>query len=256
MRIFLTGLIAATLITTTGCEKPAPPAKPTATGATPATTARPADAAPVVIEPFNDKDLTGWAFDDTARPSNWVVGAASIDPDHRTQLKVEPGGTDLINPDGQACNPYTKQKFGDHRIELEVMLAVGSNSGIFVHGDYEVQVLDTLPADINHPTDMDHGAIARIAAPKIFTQKKPGEWQKYVIEFRAPRFDAAGKKTENARFIRIELNGQLIHENVEAPDTTLGGLTGEEHPTGPLYLQGNEGPVAFRNIKVTPLNLD
>jgi len=247
------GLIVVTLCMAIGCEKPVPPAKSEAQpGAAPSDLR--AEAEPIAV--FNGKDLTGWEFDDLAWPNKWVVGAASVDPDRTIHLKVEPGGTDLAHVKGQTRNLYTKQKFGDHRVEIEVLLPTASNSGIFVHGEYEVQVLDAIPLDVNKPSDMDHGAIARIAAPKVFSQKETGEWQKYVIEFRAPRYDASGKKTENARFIKVELNGKLIHENVEPTDVTLGGLTGVEHATGPLYLQGNEGPVAFRNIKVTPLQLD
>ncbi len=80
-----------------------------------------------------------------------------------------------------------------------------------------------------------------------------GRWQKYEITFRAPRFDKDGKKTRNATFEKVVLNGELIHENAEFPEPGFGCLTGEEHPTGPLYLQGNEGPVAYRNIVITPL---
>jgi hypothetical protein len=80
--------------------------------------------------------------------------------------------------------------------------------------------------------------------------KKPGEWQKFVIDFQAPKFEGE-KKTVNGKFIKVTLNDQVIHENVELPKQTPGGLTGKEVPTGPLMLQGDHGPVAFRNIKIT-----
>jgi hypothetical protein len=84
--------------------------------------------------------------------------------------------------------------------------------------------------------------------------KKPGEWQKLVIDFQAPRFDAAGNKTANAKFVKITLNGQVVQDNVEIAHGTNVSRNAKEHPTGPLYLQGDHGAVAFRNLKVTPLN--
>ena len=81
--------------------------------------------------------------------------------------------------------------------------------------------------------------------------KKPGEWQKFVIDFKAPRFED-GKKVSNAVFVKVELNGTVIHENVEMKKgATPGGLTGKEAPTGPVMFQGDHGAVAFRNISVT-----
>jgi hypothetical protein len=71
-----------------------------------------------------------------------------------------------------------------------------------------------------------------------------------VIEFQAPRF-AGGKKVANARFLKVTLNGQVIHKDLEVPQPTPGGLTGREVPVGPLMLQGNHGSVAYRNIKIT-----
>jgi hypothetical protein len=83
--------------------------------------------------------------------------------------------------------------------------------------------------------------------------KPPGEWNTYDISFRAPRFDAQGKKTENAKFISVTLNGRKIHENVEVPEPTGGQLPGGERATGPLMFQGNHGIVAFRNVRVKPI---
>ena len=74
-----------------------------------------------------------------------------------------------------------------------------------------------------------------------------------MIDFRAPRFDAAGNKIENARFIKVELNGQVLHKNLEMPKQTPAGVTGKEVPLGPIMFQGDHGPVAYRNIKITEL---
>ena len=71
------------------------------------------------------------------------------------------------------------------------------------------------------------------------------------IDFQAPRFED-GKKTANAKFVKVTLNDQVIHENVEMKGPTPSCLTGQEAPTGPIMFQGDHGPVTFRNIKVTP----
>jgi hypothetical protein len=120
-------------------------------------------------------------------------------------------------------------------------------------GEYEVQILDSFgkPDDKLGPGDM--GGIYHTAAPKKNACKKPGEWQKFVIDFQAPKFEGE-KKTANGKFIKVTLNDVVIHENVEVKESTGGGLTGKEHPTGPLMFQGDHGPVAFRNIKITPRN--
>jgi hypothetical protein len=89
--------------------------------------------------------------------------------------------------------------------------------------------------------------------PSINASKKPGEWQQYVIEWQAPRFDAGGKKTENPKFLKVELNGQVLHKDLVMPGATPGGVVGKEVPQGPLMFQGNHGPVAYRNIIVEPL---
>ncbi|MBC8218041.1 MAG: DUF1080 domain-containing protein, partial [Planctomycetes bacterium] len=86
--------------------------------------------------------------------------------------------------------------------------------------------------------------------------RRPGQWQKYIIDFQAPRFDSSGKKRTGdrgkARLLRVELNDQLLHENLEMDKETPGGVDEKEAPRGPLMFQGNHGPVAYRNIVVKP----
>src|SRR5262249_45307638 len=143
----------------------------------------------------------------------------------------------------------SEKKFGDCKVELEFMVPKGSNSGIYLMGEYEVQILDSHGRKKVGPGDL--GGIYATAAPKVNAAKKPGEWQNFVIEFRAPRFKE-GKKVENAKFLKVTLNGQVIHEDVEVKGPTPACLTGKEAPTGPLMFQGDHGPVAFRNVRVTP----
>jgi hypothetical protein len=205
------------------------------------------DAAPA--KPFNGKDLTGWKCRGDAAKSQWVVGAAKLDPDNPTKLAVEEGGNELINK-SRGVDLYSEQKFGDCLLTIEVMVPKGSNSGIYLMGNYEIQVLDSFGKDNNAgPGDM--GGIYGAAAPKNPKYKAPGEWQKFEIHFVAPKFED-GKKVANARFVKMVLNGVTIHENVEVKGVT-GGAMSAEAATGPLMFQGDHGPVAFRNIEIRPL---
>jgi hypothetical protein len=95
----------------------------------------------------------------------------------------------------------------------------------------------------------DIGGLYGAAAPKLNAAKAPGEWQQFVIEFQAPRFQD-GKKVANAVFKKVLLNGKVIHENVEMSGVTGGSLGRGEQPRGPLMFQGNHGAVAYRNIGI------
>src|SRR5439155_7007 len=121
-------------------------------------------------------------------------------------------GSVLASISGGGTDISTEQKFGDCMIEVEFMIPKGSNSGVYVMGEYEVQILDSFgkPDDKLGPGDM--GGIYSNAAPKVNACKKPGEWQKFVIEFVAPKFEG-DKKTANAKFIKVTLNDKVIHEN-------------------------------------------
>lgn len=204
---------------------------------------------------FNGKNLDGWAVKGSEQKSKWVVGTAKMSSENPKLLVNEGGDGEMINltaKHGDSIDIYSKEEFGDCRIELQVMVPKGSNSGIYVMGKYEIQVLDSWERVKMGRGDM--GAIYGAGAPRVNACKKPGEWQKYVIEFQAPRFDTNDRKTENAKFIKVELNGEVLHEkNLEMSGSTGGALAGREAPTGPLMFQGNHGPVAYRNIIVKPL---
>jgi hypothetical protein len=213
------------------------------------------------LTPFNGTDLKGWK-PKNEKNNKWVVGRATLDEKEPTLLSVQvtnpaadggPRVRELINNLGKGeggTDLYTEEKFGDCTVEVELMIPKGSNSGIYLMGEYEVQVLDSYGKEKVGPGDM--GGIYKTAAPKKNVCKKPGEWQKFIIEFQAPRFDSAGKKTANARFVKVTFNDEVIHENVEVKGPTGGELTGKEAPTGPLMFQGDHGAVAFRNLKITP----
>jgi len=204
-----------------------------------------------VVTPFNGKNLDGWKAKGAIEKSKWIVGTAKVDPDNPRRLIAVPSGDapgDLLTQEGHGSDLFTEQKFGDCTLEVEVMVPQGSNSGIYLMGEYEIQILDSYGRERVGPGDI--GGLYGAQAPKLNAAKKPGEWQKFVIEFVAPRFQD-GRKIANARFVKVTLNDKVIHENVEMRKQTPGGVAGKEAPEGPLMFQGNHGGVAYRNIKIT-----
>jgi hypothetical protein len=213
-----------------------------------ATTAAAADK---ICEPFNGKDLDGWKLKGgKSDRSKWSVGIARMDENKNSQLLVTPvaSGGELVNAQRSGVDIYSEAKFGDCILELELMVPKGSNSGIYLMGNYEIQVFDSFGKQRVGAGDI--GGIYGAAAPATNASKPPGEWQKFVIDFTAPKFEN-GKKIANAKFNKITLNGQVIHENVEVEKCTGGNIGSGEQPIGPLMFQGDHGPVAYRSIKIT-----
>ncbi len=122
------------------------------------------------------------------------------------------------------------------------------NSGVYILGRYEVQVLDsfgTIPA-----WDLV-GGIYKVAIPEADAALPPLQWQTYDITFTAPEFDASGKKTKDA-IINVVHNGITVHDNLVLPDCTPGGLTSVEGTSGSLMFQHHGNPVRFRNVWFLP----
>lgn len=158
-------------------------------------------------------------------------------------------------------NLFTAASHGDTTVSVEFMMAKNSNSGVYLQGRYEVQLFDSF--GVKSPRFSDCGGIyerwdesARKGyegrAPALNACLAPGTWQRLHIDFRAPRFNAGGAKSENARLIRVVLNGITLHENVELTGPTRAAAFSDEQPLGPLMLQGDHGPVAFRNLLLAP----
>ena len=205
--------------------------------------------------PFDGKSLQYWKTKPRGKNTNqWKVGIAAVNPERPNELVVKEGSGEMVNTPskatGKSLDIYSTFTHGDARIELELMVPKGSNSGIYLHGEYEVQVLDSYGRKKLGMGDM--GAIYGAKPPSTNACKKPGEWQKYIILFRAPKFKD-GKKVANARIDKVILNGQLLQQDVELPKPTPGGITGKEKAKGPIMFQGDHGPVAYRNIKITSL---
>ena len=209
--------------------------------------------------PFNGKNLEGWKPVDADAKCFWTAGIPTIDEEEPINLIVQtiPEGKKgaLVNAKSgdwhqppRGVDLYSMEQYGDCTVDLEFMVSKDSNSGIYIMGEYEVQVLDSYGREEMGPADV--GALYGAAPPKVNASLPPGKWQHFVIEFEAPKFDENGKKISNARFVKITLNGKVVQADVEMPGPTPGGVTGEEAPTGPLMFQGNHGPVAYRNIKV------
>ncbi len=206
---------------------------------------------------FKANQLNNWIAKGPSSKNKWVVGSARMNPADPKQLIAKKGDTEMVNlavKHGDSSDIYSKEKFGDCYIALEVMVPKGSNSGIYVMGEYEIQVLDSFGKEDKKLSGGDMGAIYGAQVPKVNASREPGQWQQYVIEFRAPRFDDKGKKIQNAKFLKVELNGKTLHQDLEMPQQTPGGVTGREHSVGPLMFQGNHGPVAYRNIRMYPMN--
>lgn len=173
-------------------------------------------------------------------------------------------GPILVNgPTGRTGNLVTTAKFGDVELHVEFAVPKGSNSGVKLHGHYEIQIADSFGRE--SPTASDCGGIYPRAEllpryrhidrgypPRVNASRPPGEWQMLDLVFRAPRFDAGGRKTANARFDRVVLNGEVVHEDQELPYPTGHAWRDPESAEGPILLQGDHGPVAFRNLRVRP----
>ena len=210
---------------------------------------------PVPAAELVGDDLSAWRGDTGA----WLVGgAAAPDPADPGLLVTRPGRGVLVNgPAGQTSDILSRLEHGDVELYVEFMVPKGSNSGVYLQGRYEVQVFDSW--GVEEPTFSDCGGIYQRwrneegfegHAPRENASRPPGEWQSFEIVFRAPRFDAAGHKTANATFVRVVHNGVVVHDNVEVTGPTRAATYADETPQGPLMLQGDHGPVAYRSVVV------
>ncbi len=182
-----------------------------------------------------------------APPAGAVVLFDGSTPDHFEKGEIVEGN--LLGP----TNCVSKQKLGDHTLHIEFRTPfmpqsrgqARGNSGVYVNGRYEVQVLDSFGLE---GVDNECGGIYKQSKPNVNMCLPPLAWQTYDIDFTAAKYDEAGKKTTNAR-ITVKHNGVAIHKDLELTAHTPG-----YRPEGPeklgLFLQNHGNPVAFRNIWV------
>jgi hypothetical protein len=201
--------------------------------------------------------------------SSWsVAGNVFADLNAENVLKPTKGDGILVNQSTAkkaGSDLYTAAEYGDVAVELDYLTSKGANSGIYLQGNYEIQIDDAW--GLKTPTSHNNGGIYQRwddskpeaekgyggVAPRQNASKAPGLWQHIKIIFQAPKFDAAGKKISNAKILSIDLNGVTIHENVELFGATR-GAAGAEKAIGPLRLQGDHGSVAFKNISIYTFN--
>lgn len=224
------------------------------------------DAQKDIVTLFNGKDLSGWKA--LGKTNDWLAASAvELDKKDPKKFEIEKGEGILVNgAKGNTANIVSNFEFGDCQLHIEFVVPQGSNSGVYFQGLYEIQVFDSfgkkdtelyfgdcggIYARYNEKTDKTYEG----QPPSKNVSKAPGEWQSFDAIFRAPRFDANGKKTENARFISVKHNGEIVHENYEVTGGTRACMNRVESPKGPLMLQGDHGPVAYRNIQIVPMKL-
>jgi hypothetical protein len=171
------------------------------------------------VDLFNGKDMSGWLGQNTGKATGWSAKDGI-----------------MVNED-RADNIYTEKRFRDFKLEVEFNVAPKSNSGIYLRGRYEIQIIDGegRPRDIH-----SQGALYGFVVPSIDVDKKAGEWQKFEITLVANR-------------VTVVLNGSKIIDDAEVPGITGGALDANEAEPGPIMLQGDHGPVKYRKVLLTPL---
>lgn len=179
----------------------------------------------------------------------WKWLNANLPPDDQVQWALVDGAMEVRRGAG---NIVTKDKFKDFRLHVEFRTpfmpnARGQgrgNSGVYLQGRYEVQVLDSYGLE---GRDNECGGIYQIAAPLVNMCLPPMQWQTYDITFRAPRFDEDGNKTEDA-IVTVVHNGVTVHDRVRLPRPTGGAIDHNIGEPGGIFLQDHGDPVQFRNI--------
>ncbi len=185
---------------------------------------------------FDGTNLDEWT-DTSGNPSKWIVADGA--------MQVNGGGI------------MTKREFGDMQLHLEFCTpskVEGSgqgrgNSGVYLQGIYELQVLDSYDNE-TYPNGMA-GALYMQYIPLVNVSRQPGVWQTYNIIFRAPVFNASGAIVRRA-ILTVLHNGVLIQDHVEIA-ATPGGVREKESPTGPIFLQDHQCPIRYRNIWIREL---
>jgi len=170
------------------------------------------------INLFNGQDFFGWTFDNPAKTSSWVVEKGS--------LVNKSAGSNLI----------TVEKFQDFKLHIEFNCPTNANSGVYLRGRYEVQVEDD---SIQEPPSHHMGAVYGFLPPIPEQPRRPGVWQAFDI-------------TLIGRFVTVVQNGHTIISHKEIPGITGGALDSNEELPGPIYLQGDHGGIAYKNIVLMP----
>jgi hypothetical protein len=192
---------------------------------------------------FDGSSLSGWQrreVKDRSTPVGWKLLEGGI-------MEVAPGSGDII----------TKQKFSDFRLHVEFRIPLMSeareqargNSGVYLHGRYEIQVLDSYGLK---GEDNECGGIYKVAAPLVNMCAPPGQWQTYDVTFHAPRFGADGKEA-NVALATVIHNGVVIQQDLAIPGPTGGAIDDDVKAPGGIMLQDHGNLVQYRNIWLVEL---
>ncbi|PSL44697.1 uncharacterized protein DUF1080 [Chitinophaga niastensis] len=165
---------------------------------------------------FNGKDLSGWK---ALGENQWIVKDGILTSPH--------SGANLIS----------EQTFTDFKLHVEFRYQKNSNSGVYLRGRYETQIIDNPKTE--HPSSHLFGGIYGFLVPNEMVVLNPGQWQTFDI-------------TLVGRIVTVVANGKTIICNQEIPGITGGALDSNEGEPGPIYFQGDHGPIEFRNIVITP----
>jgi hypothetical protein len=180
------------------------------------------------IKLLGKKDLSGWELLEKGSSNGWNVkkGVLNNDP-----VQIE--GEDHIH----YGNLRTTELFEDFNLKLEVNVPAGSNSGVYLRGIYEIQVMDSYGKD---PDSHNMGALYSRIVPSEVAEKPAGDWQKMDI-------------TLYKRHVTVVLNGKTIIDNQPVKGVTGGAMSADEFVPGPIYLQGDHGAVSYRKVVLTPI---
>ncbi len=167
---------------------------------------------------FNGTDVGGWLPADKTKPVGWVVADGALDNQ------------------GRANNIYSDRKFSDFKLQVEFNVGPKSNSGVYLRGRYEIQILDDagLP-----PESHGNGSLYGFITPSTNASKPAGEWQTLEATLVGNR-------------ATVVLNGTTVIDDEEIPGVTGGALDSDEARPGPIMLQGDHGPIQYRKVVVTP----
>lgn len=174
---------------------------------------------------LEENGLSGWELLNKGAPNGWSVKEGILVNDS----EQKPGEEHIYYG-----NLRTTDTFEDFNITLEVNVPEGSNSGIYLRGIYEIQVADTYGKE---PDSHNMGALYSRITPSASAEKPAGEWQTMDI-------------TLCQRHLTVILNGVKIIDNQPLKGVTGGAMTSDEFSPGPIYLQGDHGPVSYRNIVI------
>ena len=168
---------------------------------------------------FNGKDLSGWTFQFPSQPGGWVVVGGVL-------TNEKPGN-----------NIISTRQFKDFSVSMEYKLEKDSNSGLYLRGRYELQVLD----DVGKPPALGgHMAVYGRVMPAVNASKPAGEWQTVEVTLVSNR-------------VTVVLNGQKVHDNVAIDGITGGALNSDEGAPGPIMIQGDHSRIWVRRLVVKPI---